>query len=143
LAEAVITAVTFAFTALTVPVKPALLDPAGTVTLAGTTRLAELLARLTPRPPAGAGPLSVTVQETLPAPATAAGLQDKADTPCCVGCAMAIWVPVPFAGMAFPAPVAAVTPDTGMAVEASAAVGDRLTVTCATTPSATTFSFVP
>jgi len=80
LAEAVITAVAFAFNALTVPVKAALFDPAGTVTLAGTTRLAELLARVTARPPAGAKPLSVTVQETLPAPATVAGLQDKADT---------------------------------------------------------------
>jgi hypothetical protein len=80
LAAAVITAVAFAFTALTVPVKPALLDPAGAVTLAGTTRLAELLARLTARPPARAGALSVTVQATLPAPATVAGLQDKADT---------------------------------------------------------------
>ena len=80
MAEAVITAVTFALTALTVPVKPALLDPAATVTLVGTTRLEELLARLTARPPAPAKPFSVTVQETLPAPTTVAGLQDKADT---------------------------------------------------------------
>ena len=80
LAEAVITAVAFAFTALTGAVKPALFDPAGTVTLAGTTRLAELLARVTARPPAGAKPLSVTVQVTLPAPTIAAGMQDKADT---------------------------------------------------------------
>jgi hypothetical protein len=80
LTAAVITAVTFALTALAVPVKPALLDPAGTVTLAGTTRLAELLARLTARPPTPARPFSETVQETLPEPITAAGLQDKADT---------------------------------------------------------------
>jgi hypothetical protein len=80
LAAAVIAAVPFAFTALTGAVKPALFDPAGTVTLAGTTRLAELLARVTARPPAGATALSVTVQETLPAPTTVAGLQDKADT---------------------------------------------------------------
>jgi hypothetical protein len=79
-AAAVIAAVAFAFTALTGAVNPALFDPAGTVTLAGTTRLAELLARLTARPPAGATALSVTVQETLPAPTTVAGLQDKADT---------------------------------------------------------------
>jgi hypothetical protein len=80
LAAAVITAVPFTLIALAGAVKPALFDPAGTVTLAGTTRLAELLVRLTARPPAGAGPLSVTVQETLPAPTTVAGLQDRADT---------------------------------------------------------------
>jgi len=80
LAAAVTTAVRSAFTALTGAVRPALFDPAGTVTLAGTTRLAELLARLTARPPAAAGPLSITVQDTLPEPTTVAGLQDRADT---------------------------------------------------------------
>jgi hypothetical protein len=80
LTAAVIAAVPFAFTELTGAVNPALFDPAGTVTLAGTTRLAELLVRLTARPPADAKPPSVTVQETLPAPTTVAGLQDRADT---------------------------------------------------------------
>jgi hypothetical protein len=80
LAAAVTTAVRSVVTALTGAVRPALFDPAGTVTLAGTTRLEEVLARLTARPPAGAKPLSVTVQETLPEPATVAGLQDRADT---------------------------------------------------------------
>jgi hypothetical protein len=80
LAAALTTAVRSAFTALTGAVKPAPLDPAGTVTLAGTTRLAELLARLTARPPAPVKPFSVTVQATLPAPTSVAGLQDKADT---------------------------------------------------------------
>jgi siroheme synthase len=79
LAVAVITAVTFELTTLAGAVKPTLLDPAVTVTLAGTTRLAELLARLIAKPAAPATPFSVTVQETLPAPAIAAGLQDKAD----------------------------------------------------------------
>jgi hypothetical protein len=130
LAEAVITTVTFALTALAVPVNPALLDPYATVTLAGTTRLAELLARLTARPPDGAGPLSVTVQETLPAPTNAAGLQDRADTPTDPeDCAMAITVPVPLAEMAVPTLVEATTPETGMAVETSTVVGDRFTVT--------------
>jgi hypothetical protein len=80
LAEAVITTVTFALTALAVPVKPALLDPDATVTLAGTPRLEELRERVTARPKAPAGPFRVTVQETLPAPTTVAGLHDKADT---------------------------------------------------------------
>ena len=80
MAAAVITAVAFALTALTVPVKPALLYPAGTVTLAGTARLAELLARLIAKPAAPAKPFSVTVQETVAAPATVVGLHAKADT---------------------------------------------------------------
>ena len=65
--------------ALTVAVKAALAEPAGTVRLAGTTTLALLLDRLTAEPPAGAAPLSVTVQETLPAPTIVAGVQDNPD----------------------------------------------------------------
>lgn len=42
-------------------VKVALLLPAGTVTLAGTLAAPLLLERVTCAPPAGAGPLSVTV----------------------------------------------------------------------------------
>ena len=80
MAAAVTTAVRSVVTALTGAVRPALFDPAGTVTLAGTTRLEEVLARLTARPPTPARPFSETVQETLPEPITAAGLQDKADT---------------------------------------------------------------
>src|ERR1017187_2368193 len=80
LSMALSTTLTFAFTALTGAVKPALFDPAGTVTLAGNAMLAVVWARVTARPPAGAEPFSVTVQETLPAPAIAAGLQDNADT---------------------------------------------------------------
>jgi hypothetical protein len=80
LTVAAITTVTFALTALAVPVKPALLDPAATVTLAGTTRLEELLASATARPEAAVWPFSVTVQETLPAPTTVVGLHAKAHT---------------------------------------------------------------
>jgi len=51
----------------TVAVKPAVVAPAATVTLAGTTTAVLLLARLTARPPLGAAAFSVTVQLSVPA----------------------------------------------------------------------------
>ena len=59
-------------TADAVAVKPALLAFAATVTLAGTFTAVLLLARLTTRPPLGAGPLSVTVKVSVAAPVTVA-----------------------------------------------------------------------
>ena len=59
-----------------VTVKLALVDPAGTVTEAGTVAAAvSLLVRLTGIPPAGAGPVSVTVPVELVPPCTDAGLR--------------------------------------------------------------------
>jgi len=55
-------------TAETVAVKLALVDPAPTVTEAGTVTAELLLARLTANPPLGAAALSVTVQLSVPAP---------------------------------------------------------------------------
>ena len=51
--------------------------PAATVTLTGTVRRALLLLSATAAPPVRAGPLSVTVQELVPGPVSAAGLQLK------------------------------------------------------------------
>jgi hypothetical protein len=62
----------------TVAVNPALLALAGTTTVAGTTTAALLLAKDTLNPPLPAGPLSVTVQASLPAPVMVALLQDSA-----------------------------------------------------------------
>jgi hypothetical protein len=52
----------------TVAVKLAVVDPAATVTEAGTVTAELLLARLTANPPLGAAPLRVTVQLSVPAP---------------------------------------------------------------------------
>jgi hypothetical protein len=66
-----------AATALVLTVKDALLAPAATVTLEGTpAAVALLLDRLTWAPPAGAGPLIVTVPvEDCAPPTTLAGLR--------------------------------------------------------------------
>ena len=66
-----------------------LLAPAGTATEAGTVTERLLLASPTFTPPVGAAPLSVTVQESLPAPVNEELLQERA-----VSVGMVI-VPVP------------------------------------------------
>ena len=55
--------------------KPPVVAPAATVTLAGTVMLELLLDRPTLAPPVGAAALSVTVQEDVPGETTLAGLQ--------------------------------------------------------------------
>jgi hypothetical protein len=60
-----------------VAVKVALVDPAATVTEAGTPAEALLLDRLTLAPPPGAAAVSVTVQVLAPGVFTEAGLQLK------------------------------------------------------------------
>jgi hypothetical protein len=68
-------------------VKPALVAPAATVTLAGTEARAELLlASVTTEPPDGAAPFRVTVPcEELP-PVTVVGLIDRVDSARDGGC---------------------------------------------------------
>jgi hypothetical protein len=56
-----------------VAVKPPVVAPAATVTLAGTVMLALLLDRPTLAPPVGAAALSVTVQEDVPGETTLDG----------------------------------------------------------------------
>lgn len=68
LADAVSVAVCAAEASATVAVKPVFLELAGTVTVAGTMMSALSLARLTLKPPAGAGAESDTLQESVPAP---------------------------------------------------------------------------
>src|SRR2546428_10447125 len=69
-----------AATALVVTLKLALVPPAGTVTLAGTTAAGSLLESVTCAPPAGAGAFSVTVPvEGLP-PVTLVGLTVSDET---------------------------------------------------------------
>jgi hypothetical protein len=55
--------------------------PAATVTVAGTDATAGLaLARVTPMPPVGALPLSVTVPVELAPPVTVAGLRETVES---------------------------------------------------------------
>ena len=65
---AVRVAVCAVLTEETVAVKDAVVEPAATVTEAGTVTDELLLARLTLMPPLGAAALSATVQESVPAP---------------------------------------------------------------------------
>ena len=58
-------------------VKVALVAPAGTVTLVGTLAAALLLESRTCAPPAGAGPLSVTVPVEEFPPATLVGFRES------------------------------------------------------------------
>ena len=60
-------------TATVVMVKFALKELAGTVTVGGTVAAGLLLARFTTAPPAGAGPLKLTVPWALVPPTTIAG----------------------------------------------------------------------
>jgi len=71
---AVMVAMVVLVTALVITVKVAVVDPAGTVTLDGTVAFVLLLLSDTLRPPAGAGPVNVTVPVELVPPLTDAGL---------------------------------------------------------------------
>jgi hypothetical protein len=74
---AVSVAVCAELTALTVAVKLALMDPAGTVTVAGIATALMLLLSLTAVPPEGAGEPNVIVQLSVPAPVIAALVQAR------------------------------------------------------------------
>lgn len=68
-------------TVLVVVVKVALVEPAGTVTLAGTLAAEVLeLVRVTATPPDGAAPVSETVPVDGLPPVTLVGLSDTADS---------------------------------------------------------------
>ncbi len=74
---AVTTAVTALETVAAVAVKEPVVAAAAIVRLAGTVRLALLLARAMAAPPVGAGPLKVTVQALVAGPVNVAGLQAR------------------------------------------------------------------
>ena len=74
--DAVIVAEVDAVTAVVVTVNVALVEPAGTVTLAGTVAADAVLERLTTAPPLGAAPLSVTVPVEDEPPLTLVGFNE-------------------------------------------------------------------
>lgn len=76
LPDAVIVAVCDEVTAVAVAVKPALVDPSGTITLAGTVTALLSLARLMFTPPVGAAEARLAVQESVPAPLIEAWLHE-------------------------------------------------------------------
>ena len=76
-AEAVKVAVCAVETEAAAAVKVALAEPAGTAIEAGMVTAAMLLARVTAKPPAGAGVFSVTVQMSVPEPVMEALAQES------------------------------------------------------------------
>ena len=90
-----------AVTERVVTVKVALVEPAGTVTLAGTVAAFVLpLASATDAPPEGAAPLRVTVPCEEPPPVTAVGLSVSAES--VTGCGVATGCTLSVAVLATP-----------------------------------------
>jgi hypothetical protein len=77
---AVTTAVSGVATEPAVAVKWPVVELAATVALAGTVRLTLLLVKLTTTPPAGAGPLNMTVHALVPGPVKEDGAHVRALT---------------------------------------------------------------
>jgi len=132
------TAIWLLETGLAWAVKPALVDPAGTVTLPGTVRLAELLDRVMANPPAGAAWLRVTVHDRLPVP-------DAGQARVKVVGALTIEIvePLAVAGIEYPLPSEASGLEMTSGVELAVVVDVRVTANCATTPSPITAWFMP
>jgi hypothetical protein len=138
---AVITADWLAAADLVKAVNVAETAPAGMVTDAGTVTAELLTERDTTAPPAGAVRLSPTVQVELEPPVTEAGLQFSVDR---VGCAMAVTVIVPPAGVTarpVPSPIAPIVLDRLMGMVDAAGV--RTNAREAITPLAIAFWFIP
>src|SRR5580692_7565390 len=109
----------------TVAVNAALLALAGTTTVAGTVTAALLLVTDTLKPPLPAGPLSVTVQASVPAPVIDALLQDNALNPAATA------VPVPVSPITAVPLVEEVLWMVSWPVTAPAAVGSNFTLSVA------------
>jgi hypothetical protein len=122
LALAVRVTVCAVLTVVTVAVKPAEVDPAATVTEAGTVTAELLLARLTVNPPVGAAVFSDTVQLSVPALVIDPLLQVK---PLNTGC------PVPLRLIAVEVPVEELLVRVRVPETVDAAVGSNCTLSVA------------
>jgi hypothetical protein len=142
LSEAVMVAAASAATVAAVAVNPPEVDPAATVTEAGTLSEALLSERATETPPAGAAALSVTVHELVPGVAIDPGVQVR-PLKVATGCKT---VTTPLAAdivICWPSAVAArgfvsATMLTGLGVS-----GEIVRVNVATTPLGTAFVLNP
>ena len=80
----------------------AVVDPAGTVTLAGTVAAALLLDNAMGQPPAGAGAFNVTVPVAAYPPLIVDGFTDTDSNEVVVICRLADWIPFPLAVICTP-----------------------------------------
>ncbi len=138
--EAVTVAVWADVTEEAVAVKDAPVDPAGTVTEAGTERLELLSERATTAPPEGAAPVSETEQVVEPGVAIVVGLQLKALRPLTI-CGPVTVPPLPLSAIDTPwveTPYAFET-----AIDELATPEAIVTLTVATVPFAIELAFSP
>jgi hypothetical protein len=118
-ALAVRVAVCAVLTDETVAVKLAVVEPAATVTEAGTVTVELLLARLTAKPPVGAAAFSVTVQLSVP---------DPVNEPLVQLSALSIGTPVPLRPTAVEVPVEELLVKVSEPEAAPVVVGSNCTV---------------
>ena len=118
----------------TAAVKPALVAPAGTNTLAGTTTLELLLDRLTVSPPVGAGALSEAVHASLAKP-LAVALEQESELK--AAAVVDVLAPVPLRLMPTQFPADELVERASVPVTLPAAPGANRTVSVADVPGLT------
>src|SRR5581483_4683886 len=126
--EAVNVAVVVEVTAETAALKPAVVEPAGTVIEPGTVTDELLLDKVTTCPPAGAGALSATVQASVDWPVSVRLLQERELSVPAADC------PVPLRLMTIVALFAALLATVIVPVAAPAAVGSNCTCSVTACP---------
>jgi hypothetical protein len=141
--DAVNSAVWLELIAETVAVKEELFCPALTPTVGGTVMLALLLDRVILAPPAGAGPLSVTVHTEDPGAVTLEGVQVRLVSLGAVGCEIPMAPLVADEGITLPYMSVATTPVIWMGARVSSVPALIPNAVVARTPSLTVLVFTP